>query len=59
MGKPTLPLAASDIGEDEITAAVADAPRSGWLSHGPRTNVFQNVSSETGRAVPSPPRRAA
>ncbi|GAA4997090.1 hypothetical protein GCM10023317_27160 [Actinopolymorpha pittospori] len=56
MVKPTLPLAESDIGEDEITAAV-DAPRSEWLSRGPRTNVLQNVPSETSRAVPSPLRR--
>lgn len=44
MGIPFLPFAVPDIGEEEI-AEVIDSMRSGWLTTGPKTRLFEKEFS--------------
>src|SRR5512145_3106034 len=44
-GRPFLPFALPEIGEEEI-AEVVDALRSGWITTGPRTRQFEQAFSE-------------
>lgn len=45
MTPPFLPYARPDIGEEEI-AAVADALRSGWVTTGPQTRLFEQAFTD-------------
>lgn len=45
MTRPFLPYARPDIGDEEITA-VTDALRSGWVTTGPQTRLFEQIFTD-------------